>query len=77
MEQHKQGIYEKYIKRMLDILISLTALIVLSPVFGSGSIGAHKTRRPCHFPPTASGLPRKNIRSMQIPLHDRRTRQER
>ena len=33
MEQHKQGIYEKYIKRMLDILISLTALIVLSPVF--------------------------------------------
>ncbi len=33
MEQHKQGIYEKYIKRMLDILISLTALIVLSPIF--------------------------------------------
>lgn len=33
MEQHKQGIYEKYIKRMLDIIISLTALIVLSPVF--------------------------------------------
>ena len=33
MEQHKQGIYEKYIKRMLDIHISLTALIVLSPIF--------------------------------------------
>lgn len=32
MEQHKQGIYEKYIKRMLDIIISLTALVVLSPV---------------------------------------------
>lgn len=33
MEKHKQGIYEKYIKRILDIIISLTALIVLSPVF--------------------------------------------
>lgn len=33
MEQHKQSIYEKYIKRMFDIIISLTALIVLSPVF--------------------------------------------
>jgi len=33
VEKHKQGIYEKYIKRMLDIIISLTALIILSPVF--------------------------------------------
>lgn len=33
IEKHKQGFYEKYIKRLLDIIISLTALIVLSPVF--------------------------------------------
>lgn len=32
MEQHKQGIYEKYVKRMFDIIISLTALVILSPV---------------------------------------------
>lgn len=32
MKQHKKGIYEKYIKRLLDIVCSLSALIVLSPV---------------------------------------------
>lgn len=31
--EHKEGFYEKYIKRVLDIVLSLTALIVLSPVF--------------------------------------------
>lgn len=30
--EHKQGFYEKYVKRMFDIIISLTALILLSPV---------------------------------------------
>lgn len=29
---HKQGIYEKYIKRPLDVICALAALIVLSPV---------------------------------------------
>jgi len=32
MDQHKAGIYEKYIKRLLDFVLSLMALIVLSPV---------------------------------------------
>ena len=32
MGQHKAGIYEKYIKRLLDFVLSLMALIVLSPV---------------------------------------------
>ena len=32
MQRHKQSFYEKYIKRLLDIIISLTALIVLSPI---------------------------------------------
>ena len=31
-ETHKAGIYEKYIKRLLDIVLSLCAIIVLSPV---------------------------------------------
>lgn len=35
MQKHKQGIYEKYIKRMLDIIISLAALIVLSPILAA------------------------------------------
>lgn len=30
--KHKDGIYEKYIKRMMDFTLSLCALIVLSPV---------------------------------------------
>lgn len=30
--QHKAGFYEKYIKRLLDILISAFALIILSPL---------------------------------------------
>ena len=30
--KHKAGIYEKYIKRMMDFTLSLCALIVLSPV---------------------------------------------
>ena len=29
---HKAGIYEKYIKRILDFILSLVALIVLSPI---------------------------------------------
>lgn len=32
MMQHKAGFYEKYIKRLLDIVLSLCAIIVLSPV---------------------------------------------
>ena len=31
--QHKAGIYEKYIKRILDIILSFSGLVVLSPVF--------------------------------------------
>lgn len=30
--QHKAGFYEKYIKRLLDILLSGAALVILSPV---------------------------------------------
>ncbi|MCD8039675.1 MAG: sugar transferase [Lachnospiraceae bacterium] len=32
-EKRKRSFYEKYVKRLLDIMISLTALIILSPVF--------------------------------------------
>lgn len=31
--QHKAGVYEKYIKRGLDVLLSFGGLVVLSPVF--------------------------------------------
>ena len=31
--QHKDGVYEKYIKRGLDVLLSFGGLVVLSPVF--------------------------------------------
>ena len=30
--EHKKGIYENYIKRMLDSILSLLAIILLSPV---------------------------------------------
>lgn len=29
---HKQGVYEKYIKRLQDIVLSLIAMVVLSPI---------------------------------------------
>ena len=32
MTEHRAGIYEKYIKRLLDFVLSLMALIVLSPI---------------------------------------------
>ncbi len=32
MEKHRPGFYEKYIKRLLDIIISMIALVILSPV---------------------------------------------
>ena len=31
--QHRAGVYEKYIKRILDIILSFGGLVVLSPVF--------------------------------------------
>ena len=32
MNSKKQGVYARYVKRVLDFVISLTALIVLSPI---------------------------------------------
>lgn len=32
MQKHKAGFYEKYVKRMLDFLLALIALVILSPV---------------------------------------------
>lgn len=32
MQKHRAGFYEKYIKRMLDFLLALIAIVVLSPV---------------------------------------------
>ena len=33
ISNHKAGVYEKYVKRTFDILLSLSGMIVLSPVF--------------------------------------------
>lgn len=33
VSQHKAGMYEKYIKRMIDIILSFGGLVVLSPIF--------------------------------------------
>lgn len=32
MQKHRAGFYEKYVKRMLDFLISLSAIVILSPI---------------------------------------------
>lgn len=32
MQKHRAGFYEKYIKRMLDFILALIAIVVLSPV---------------------------------------------
>lgn len=36
--KHRAGIYEKYVKRLLDILLSAVLLILLSPVMGAAVI---------------------------------------
>lgn len=33
MHKHKAGLYEKYIKRILDFSLALCAMVVLSPIF--------------------------------------------
>lgn len=32
MQKHRAGFYEKYVKRMLDFLISLSTIVILSPI---------------------------------------------
>lgn len=32
MQKHRAGFYEKYIKRMLDFLLALIAIVILSPI---------------------------------------------
>lgn len=32
MQKHKAGFYEKYVKRLLDVVLSFMAIIILSPV---------------------------------------------
>lgn len=32
MQKHRAGFYEKYVKRMLDFVLSLTAIVILSPI---------------------------------------------
>ena len=39
---HKQGFYEKYVKRPQDFVLSLLAIIVLSPVLGVTAIVVRK-----------------------------------
>lgn len=38
MERHRAGFYEKYIKRVFDIVCSLAALLVLSPVMAATAV---------------------------------------
>ena len=35
---HKKGIYEKYIKRTLDVVLSFGGLVVLSPLYAAISL---------------------------------------
>lgn len=32
MQKHRAGFYERYVKRMLDFVLSLTAIVILSPI---------------------------------------------
>ena len=50
--RHKAGFYEKYIKRLLDIVLSGCALIVLSPLL---LVTAREAGQSCDLLPGASG----------------------
>ena len=41
---HKPGIYEKYIKRPQDFILSVIAIIVLSPVLVDSCAGKNQAR---------------------------------
>lgn len=59
--------YAKYIKRILDFILSLIALIVLSPVLLVVAILVRiKPRKPNNIQTTTSWKRRKNIYTIQI-----------
>ena len=59
MEQHKQGIYEKYIKRMFDIIISLPYSAPVWPGYSAKS---------CRLPFSSAGFC-KIVNFLKILLH--------
>ena len=63
MQGHKAGVYEKYIKRVLDILVSGVAMILLSPVMlVTAVLVAVKLGRPVIFHQDRPGLNEKIFR---------------
>lgn len=63
MQGHKAGFYEKYIKRLLDILISGVAMLLLSPVMlVTAILVAVKLGRPVIFHQDRPGLNEKIFR---------------
>lgn len=63
MQGHKAGFYEKYIKRLLDILISGVAMLLLSPVMlVTAVLVAVKLGRPVIFHQDRPGLNEKIFR---------------
>ena len=69
-------IYQKYIKRILDITLSGAAIIVLSPVMGVTAILVKmKLGSPVIFKQKRPGK-MKNLYDVQVPDHDRRARQK-
>ena len=63
MQGHKAGFYEKYIKRLLDILVSGVAMILLSPVMlVTAILVAVKLGRPVIFHQDRPGLNEKIFR---------------
>ena len=61
MKQGKQGVYARYIKRILDVLLSGCALIVLSPVVLIVAV-LDKAGQSRHF---LSGTPRQGREDLQ------------
>ena len=63
MQGHKAGFYEKYIKRLLDILVSGAAMILLSPVMlVTAVLVVVKLGRPVIFHQDRPGLNEKIFR---------------
>lgn len=57
MESHKKGFYEKYLKRLMDFVCALAALILLSPVMLVVAILVHiKLGAPVIFSQERPGL---------------------
>lgn len=74
-EMHNRGIYEKYVKRLFDIICSAAFMIVFCWLYAIIALLVYiKIGKPIIFKQPRPGNERENILHVQIQNHDGRAR---